>query len=366
MPALLWLTENYPPQRGGMAQSCDRIIDGLRNKGFTIEIIHFTNRGGNFQRKQQQNGGYTAIAFEDSEAHLLNMAWNYISTLGKFDYIICFGGYLSMIGAPVFAKWADTKLITFLRGNDFDTAIFTPRKRDVLKDALCQSEMVFSVSQEKIRKIRKWMPDVVVNYVPNGIDMDEWVPSKSEKEYAVQWKAANCPEKLCIGLFGHLKPKKGSDFLVEALSKTGLPGQAHLLLVGENTPELENSLEEAGISFTLMPFLDRYELLKYYLCCDAVAIPSFYDGMPNVMLEAGALGIPVIASDVDGMLDLIDHDKNGILFRAGNLDHCRKMFYYLFSLTVEKRSDLGTQLQSKIEKHYTSDHEISAYQEYII
>ncbi len=144
MRKILWLTENYPPQRGGMAQSCDRIIHGLRSVGFEIEIIHFTNkRVGNLQRKQQKNGGYTAIEFEESEAHTLNLAWNYIKTLEKFDYLACFGGYLSMIGAPLFSKWKEIPLITFLRGNDFDVSVFVPRKRNILEDALANPNLCF-------------------------------------------------------------------------------------------------------------------------------------------------------------------------------------------------------------------------------
>ena len=44
-----------------------------------------------------------------------------------------------------------------------------------------------------------------------------------------------------------------------------------------------------------LPFLDRFELLPWYAACDWIAIPSFYDGLPNVLAEAAALGIPLIA-----------------------------------------------------------------------
>ena len=361
---LLWLTENYPPQRGGMAQSCDRLIHGLRNTGYEIEIIHFTAKGKAFVRKQQENGGYTAVVYEDSEPHTLNIAWNYIKTLGSFDYLISFGGYLSMIGAPIFAQWMETKLITFLRGNDFDTSIFTPRKRDTLQYALEKSFRVFSVSGEKLYKINRWIADLSVHFIPNGIDLQDWNPTKSEIDFAKQWKSEYCPNKTCLGLIGQLKPKKGVQFFINALSKTSLKDEIHLLLIGDIEESHQEEIGEKGLSYTLLPFQDRYELMKYYLCCDALVIPSFYDGMPNVMLEAGSLGIPVIASDVDGMADLISHEQDGLLFRVGDEDACRKGLYRFMALK-DNWKDLGQALKRKIENKYTVDHEIDAYKQYI-
>ncbi|MEL7006414.1 MAG: glycosyltransferase, partial [Bacteroidota bacterium] len=93
--------------------------------------------------------------------------------------------------------------------------------------------------------------------------------------------------------------------------------------------------------------------------------PSFYDGMPNVMLEAGALGIPIIASNVDGMADVIEHEKEGLLFRAGDEDDCRKVLYQLVELGEEIKA-LGEALKRKITNQYTKDHEIEAYTKHIV
>lgn len=362
---ILWLTENYPPQRGGMAQSCDRLISGLREHNYEIEIIHFTNHSGRFKRVQQQHGGYTAVNYEDSEPHTLNITWNYLQTLGDFDYLVSFGGYLSMIAAPIYGKWMTVKLITLLRGNDFDTAIFTPRKREMLQAALEQSDLVFSVSSEKVDKVKKWLPNVNAHFIANGIDLTDWSPTKSELDYAREWKATSASDKICIGLIGQLKPKKGVQFFIDAFAKTSLTDKVHLLLIGDIEEEDQEQLAEKNLSYSLLPFQDRYQLMKYYLCCDGIAIPSFYDGMPNVMLEAGALGIPIIASNVDGMTDAIENEKDGLLFNPGDEDDCRKILYKFISLE-EKRRDLGEALKQKITNQYRKEHEIDAYKKFII
>ena len=361
MSVILWLTDNYPPQRGGMAQSCDRIVDGLRRAGVQIEIIHFVNKEVKIRRQQQQNGGYTAIPYVNSEAHVLNITWNHIKTIGGIDSIVCFGGYLSMIGAPVFSQWLGVKLITLIRGNDLDAGIFTPRKRGILQDVLEASSQICAVSTDKVFKIQKWLKVDNVHFVPNSINLGEWRATDSELKFAVDWKASNSNGKTVLGLFGQLKAKKGLDFFLEALRRTSWVENTHLLLIGETEEHLSDLLEQVGWSYTILPFHDRYELMKYYLCCDAMVIPSYYDGMPNVLLEAGALGVPVIASNVDGMADVVSNGADGLLFEAGNDDACKKALYQFFSMNKEERTEMGEKLKNTINTKYTLEDEINAY-----
>ncbi|MBL7856327.1 MAG: glycosyltransferase family 4 protein [Cyclobacteriaceae bacterium] len=359
--SILWLTENYPPQRGGMAQSCDRIVDHLRKRGYTINVLHFTHRDANTQFTQQQHGWHAAFPFNESEAHTLNLAWEFIRQK-PISAVVCFGGYLPVLAAPVFSKWLGVPLLTMIRGNDFDAAIFTPRKRDVLRDALEASRMVSVVAVDKAEKIRRLFPQVNVCYVPNGIDCEQWNPSPSEISFAKSWRTENLGHRLCVGLFGQLKAKKGIKFLFDALRESSLLEQLHFLLIGELSEEVTATLAAPEFSTSTFSFLDRFELLRYYLCCDAVAIPSFYDGMPNVLLEAGALSIPVIASDVDGMKDVLRNNENGIVFTLGDASSCRKAFFDFVNASSDQRQQLGIALQCTIQENYHVQLETKRYE----
>ena len=90
------------------------------------------------------------------------------------------------------------------------------------------------------------------------------------------------------------KAKKGGVFLLDALTRSGVADRFHLLLAGWMAPDMEAWLAEHELEHTALPFLDRYELLPWYAACDFLAIPSFYDGLPNVLVEAAALGVPLL------------------------------------------------------------------------
>lgn len=358
---MVWLTENYPPQRGGMAQSCDRIVGALRQAGYTIDVVHFTHQGAAWQPIQQLNGYYMAIPFDDSEAHTLNRTWEVLRHR-PMSVLVCFGGYLPVLAAPVYARWAGIPLVVMLRGNDFDAAVFTPRKRDLLRDALQAAQAICTVASGKIAKIQRFFGVHPVRYIPNSLDVDSWVPSPSETRFAATWRSEQLPAgRLCIGMFGQLKAKKGIDVLLEALADSVLQDQVHLLLIGELTEEQLAGLHLQQVSFSHLPFLDRYALLKYYLCCDALIIPSYYDGMPNVLLEGGALGVPVMASAVDGMEDVIRHGHNGLLFNAGQPLACRKALFDFIAMPDAARQELGSNLRTTIREHYTLHHETHLY-----
>lgn len=360
--SILWLTENYPPQRGGMSQSCDRIVSNLRSLGYLIHIVHLTPKGGVVERTQHINGSCLVVPLQDSEAQTLHLAWHHIKAQ-KFDLLVCFGGYLPILAAPVYASWLSIPLVTLLRGNDFDTAIFTPRKRDLLRDACETARVVCSVSSDKIDKIRALFKVRDVRFLANGIDSREWRVSDSDRRFALNWRLENVQDKLCLGLFGQLKAKKGLHFLLESMEGSMLVKEYYLLLVGDIQEESLSLLQGMGISFSVLPFLDRYQLPRYYAACDAMVIPSFYDGMPNVLLEAGALGIPVIASAVDGMKDVIRHNQNGLLFSAADHAALRKALFDFYELKNDERSELGKNLKRTIDTDFTETNETNRYDE---
>lgn len=325
-PKVLWLTENYPPQRGGMAVSCDRIVRVLRENSAEIDVAHFSRRYLKWKIVQKIGGRHFNCPVREDFADAINRLWILIER-EKYTHIAAFGGLLPMLAAPVFSKWLGIPFVTLIRGNDFDAGIFSVKRGDILRECLRNSAAVCAVSRDKVEKISLLFPGTKTVWTPNGIDSSDWEFSIEDKKFAEKWRGENVSEnRKVLGFFGQLKRKKGGLFFLENLRRSGFAGKFHLLFVGEIETEMREWLDANSetIHFTSLEFLDRFELLPFYASCDFCVIPSFYDGMPNVLLESAALGVPSISSNTGGMRDVLEDEKTALLFASGDDHECRK------------------------------------------
>lgn len=361
----LVLTENYPPDRGGMAQSCDRIVRNLRRAGVAVDVAHLGRRGDRPRVEREEGGLLLSSPHDEDPGHAVNLLWNALRRLeAPPTHVVAFGGTTPVLAAPALAAWLGAPLVTLLRGNDLDTGLFSLRRGWALRDALARSAAVACVTRDHQRKVAALWPAADVRYVPNGIDPSEWALAPHDLERAARWRAEHAgPERRVLGMFGHLKRKKGGAFLLEALRRAGVEGRLHLLVVGDAEPEMLAHLAsiESTVPWTHVPFVDRFELLPYYAACDAIVLPSFYDGMPNVLLEAGALGVPPVASTAGGMADLLVAGENALTFPPGDRDECRRALHDLATLPSEQLRLLGERLRATVHRDYRHDLETSRY-----
>ncbi len=363
---LLWLTDNYFPGHGGMAQSCDRIVYHLRRAGACVDLVHFRRGSADDTVSVKHNGSQYSCFVGENVPHDLNRIWSMWSEKWQqtqYTGVVIFGGQISMLAGPVFSAWLKTALVTLIRGNDFDSAIFTDRRFPVLERAIRYSKWVGAVTREKVEKIRSLFADMHVHYTPNGIETAQWNPTRFEREAAVSWRKTTVPEgSMVIGIFGHLKPKKGIEFFLESLLLTGAADSIHLLLIGECHQSITDWLDaHPSVHYTLLPFMERASLLSWYAACDYIALPSYYDGMPNVMLEAGALGIPLIASCTGGMLDIGDSGETGFYFTPGNRSHCSEAIGRALCASLEERTRKGTKFKEIICRDFNQEKETQRY-----
>ncbi len=361
----LVLTENYPPDRGGMAQSCDRIVRSLRATGLPVDVAHLGRREHRPRLERQENGVLLSSPFDDDPSHAINLLWCEVSRLSdRPSHVVAFGGATPVLAAPAIAAWLGVPLVTLLRGNDFDTGLFSLRRGWALRDALARSSAVATVSLDHQRKVSALFPAVDVRWIPNGIDPAEWTLVPHDLERAARFRSEHVGEgRRLLGMFGHLKQKKGGAFLLDALRRAGVDGRLHLLIVGDAEPEMLAHLGsiESAVSWTHVPFVDRFELLPYYAACDAVVIPSFYDGMPNVLLEAGALGVPPVASTAGGMADVLAGGENALTFPPGDVHECRRALVEAATVPVEALRRMGDRLRATILRDFRHDLEASRY-----
>lgn len=313
-----------------MAVSCDRIVGGLKNVGITVDVVHFVSERKPWSTETKQNGllMQVPVAGEDTGS-AMNQLWVQLSQqfahpgITQPTHVVIFGGYYPFIAGPIFSAWLQVPLITLIRGNDFDSAIFSPKRRPLLIDALQRSERVCVVSRDKVDKIKRYLPNAQVEWICNGIACKRWQPLPSDMSKANQICKQKQATKI-FGIIGHIKDKKGADFFIDCLLSLKREIDIHLLLVGSFEETLLATLPLDQSEYTLITAQSRYQLIPYYLSCDFICIPSLYDGTPNVMLEALALGIPLLASTAGGMGDLLVHRKHGFLFSPHHVAECQE------------------------------------------
>jgi colanic acid/amylovoran biosynthesis glycosyltransferase len=127
---------------------------------------------------------------------------------------------------------------------------------------------------------------------------------------------------ICVG---RLSPEKGQAGLLQALGglRASQPG-VKLRLVGDGPerPELEKLVSELqlGDRVTFLGRLTETDTLAEIARSDILVLPSFMEGLPIVLMEAMALGVPVIASRVAGIPELVEDGRGGLLFAPSKWD----------------------------------------------
>ena len=362
---VLWITEHYPPSRGGMAQSCDRIVRGLRAAGTEVDVAHLTRRARPWDVRREDGGRLLTAPLGDDSEHALRRLWTTLTAheLTGYTHVVAFGGVHAMLAAPVLSALLDAPLVTLLRGNDIDVGAFSMRRRGVLADALRASARVCVVARSHAPLVSALAPDAAVTFVGNSVDTERWRILPSERERGLAWRDEHVAAgRRTIGIIGQLKVKKGVGFFLDALAASRRGEEFHLLLVGE----VEEAVREwlAGradtVPHSFLPFLDRYDLPSVYASCDLVALPSFYDGMPNVALEAAALGVPLLASDAGGLADFAD-DEIGFTFAAGDAHGCRAAIDRAARAGGPELAKLGAAGAERVRRDFTPAAETAGY-----
>lgn len=184
----------------------------------------------------------------------------------------------------------------------------------------------------------------------NGIDLARYDPNRPgrRERAAVRSDLAIDPGDIVVGMVGRLVAEKGYPELFAAARQLG-PGYV-VVAIGPEDPDKPDALpaetiEQAqrdGVRFLGM----RTDLDDIYGAMDMFVLPSHREGFPRAAMEAAAMGLPVIATDIRGCREVVDHGSNGLLIEVGSPQALADAITKL-GTDGELRSAMGSASRSK-------------------
>lgn len=187
--------------------------------------------------------------------------------------------------------------------------------------------------------------------IPSGVDSKHFNPERYEvKKKASQIKNQfGISDETVIGYVGRLYPAKGLTYLFHAVKKLQKRyGNIILLIVGDGA--LRNQLEAMARDLNIRSIFTGWQrdTAPYYSIMDIFVLPSLFEGLPNVILEAMAMKIPVVATKVGGNPDVLSNRENGFLVPVRNV---QKLAFALEKLIEDDalRAKMGAMNRQKVE-----------------
>lgn len=331
---ILIISHEYPPIGGGGANACFFLTREFAKKGHQVTVItaqfenlahcEATGEGARIIRVPCRRGNKEKSSFSEMLSYLLS-AWRRADALlkkEKYDICLTFFGIPSGPLALHLKRKYQLPYVVRFGGGDIPGAqkrfkylytMLAPVVRAIWKNA---SHLI--ANSEGLKKRALAFEDrYAVDIIENGVDNLFFVPGGREKE----------AEAVVILFVSRLIEGKGLQYLIPELpeiqesvrQKTGRG--VRLVIVGDGPyrAALEELTAGAGAR-ELVRFegrKDKEQVQRYYQAADLFVLPSLSEGMPNVVLEAMASGLPIVMTPCEGSKELVT--DNGIIASLKNL-----------------------------------------------
>ena len=203
---------------------------------------------------------------------------------------------------------------------------------------------------------------IIANGSSNGIDTVFFSPDQvTEIERVTLREKLNIqPDNFVFVFVGRIVSDKGINELIKAFSELQAAGNNEpvgikLLLVGGLENDLDplnpETLAEINQNKDIISVGFQQDVRSFFAIADALVFPSYREGFPNVVMQAGAMGLPSIVSDINGCNEIIIEGENGLIIPSKNVEKLKEKM-----LTLAKDKNLYTKLKGNsrrmIENRY--------------
>lgn len=363
---ILAISHEFPPIGGGGANACYFLTKGFVEKGHEVTLVTANYQG---MPESEAINGVRVIRVNSKRAHKEHCSFkemlsyllkaypvaNKLQKREKFDVCLVFFGIPSgPIGYMLKKKY---KLPYVIRFGGGDVPGFQERFTKVYKIIAPAIKLIWKNADALIAN-SQGLKDMALDFydkkpfdiIPNGVDTDVFFPVERE-----------AGEEFKILFVSRLIERKGLQFVIPQLKEiqSSTDKKIKLIVVGDG-PYRENleQIAKDNQVYDMIEFVgqkDKSEIVPYYQNADLFILPSAKEGMPNVVLEAMACGLPIIMTPCEGSKELVQ-DNGYIVNTLGFGEKITKLI-----TTMECCKQFGNNSKQIIANNFTWEKTITSY-----
>lgn len=309
---------NFWPSWGGAERQCQLLARTLTQRGHAVTVLTRGKPG--LPVEDCLDGVAVRRTAAWGTGTLQSLAWTLTATAWlrrhgrKFQIVQCYQ-LLSPSHVGLLARCRETRQATVLRpacsGPYGDVAEVSRLPMTEMRKRLLRTADAFVTLTGDIEaELRAFgLTGVPFYRIPNGVDSVAFSPATADERKTLRARFGLPADRVLCAFVGRLAPQKNPELLIEAWSRCGL-SQASLVMVGDGP--LRARLEQRAGSLPAAGHV-RFagvlaDVAAFVRATDLVVLPSSAEGMSNAMLEAMACGVPVIATDVGGIREVLGED----------------------------------------------------------
>lgn len=161
-----------------------------------------------------------------------------------------------------------------------------------------------------------------INVVERGRDLDHMAPPSDAQRRLARTRVGILEDAQVIAHVGRHGFAKGQRYLIEAAGRL-LPGHPGLVVLiagrrGEVSDELDGLVEKLGLGEHVRFLGHRDDIADVLAAADVFAFPSLYEGLPGALIEAMALAVPIVASRIPAVQEIVEHESSALLAQPGS------------------------------------------------